>query len=72
MQTLDERARNGFMVRQRQYRDYENDPRALTILAAVHLDPHISTRQIERKIGIPQSTASKILRALHYHAHHIT
>jgi len=27
--------------------------RVITVLAVVHLDPHISTRQIERKIGIP-------------------
>jgi len=52
IRSLTERARNGNLV-QRQHREYENDARAVTILAAVHRDPHVSTRQIEREIGIP-------------------
>ncbi|XP_058805440.1 uncharacterized protein LOC131672314 [Phymastichus coffea] len=73
IKTLTERAREGHLVRQRRHHDYEdNDVRTLTILAAVHLDPHISTRQIERETGIPQSTVSRILRYLNYHAYHIT
>jgi len=48
----------------------KNDVRVITILAVV-LDPHISTRQIEREIGIPQSTVSRILKALRYHSYHI-
>lgn len=73
IRSLTERARNGRLVRQRRRREYdENDARVLTILAIVHMDPHISTRQIERETGFPRSTVSRILRALHYHAYHIT
>lgn len=70
---LTQRARNGRLVRQRRHNEYnENDARALTVLAMVHLDPHVSTRQIEREIGIPQKTCSRILRALNHHPYHIT
>jgi len=30
--------------------------RVITILAMIHLDPHISSRQVEKETGIPQST----------------
>jgi len=70
---LTQRARNGHLVRQRRHHEFnENDARVITVLAVVHLDPHISTRQIEREIGIPQSTVSRILKALRYHPYHIT
>jgi len=61
------------LARQCRHHDFnENDTRVITVLAVVHLDPHISTRQIEREIGIPQSTVSRILKALRYHPYHIT
>lgn len=70
---LTQRARGGHLIRQRRKHEYdENDARVVTILASVHLDPHISTRQIEREIGIPRATVSRILRTLHYHPYHIT
>lgn len=73
IRSLVQRARNGHLVRQRQHHEYdENDARAVTILAIVHLNPHVSTRQIEREIGIPQRTVVRILRALNYHPFHIT
>jgi len=51
IQTLTQRARGGRIARQHRRHEYdENDARALTVLAAVH--PHISSRQIERKIRI--------------------
>ena len=44
--TLSERARNGIPVRERQHREYnENNARAATVLASVHVDPQISTRE---------------------------
>ena len=50
--TLTERARNGILVRQRRHHEYnENDARAVTVLAADHVDPQISTREIEREIN---------------------
>jgi len=32
----------------------ENDARAVAVLAIVHNNPHISTGQIEKELGIPQ------------------
>lgn len=43
----------------------------MTVLAAIHFDPHISSRQIEREIGTSRRTALRILRNLRY-AYHIT
>jgi len=73
IQRLTQRACNGHLVRQRQCHEYdENDARAVTVLAILHNNPHISTRQIERELGIPQKTVSRIVRALKYHPYHIT
>jgi len=70
---LTERARGGHLTRQRRCHEYdETDPRVMTVVAAIHIDPHISSRQIEREIGIPRKTALRILRNLRYHAYHIT
>jgi len=44
----------------------------ITILAMIYLDPHISSRQIEKETGIPQSTVIRILNTRRYHAYHIT
>jgi len=72
IQRLTQRARNGH-VRQRRCHEYdENDARAVAVLAIVHNNPHISTCQIERELGVPQKTVSRILRALKYHPYHIT
>lgn len=49
-----------------------DDPRVLAVLAMVAIDPHISTREIQRRLGIPRSTASRILRNYHFHPYHIT
>lgn len=69
---LTERARGGHLSRQRRHREYdENDPHVVTVLAAIHLDPHTSSRIIEREIGIPRTTALRILKKLKYHAYHI-
>jgi len=35
-------------------------------------DPHISSRQIEREIGIPRRMALRILNVLRYYAYYIT
>jgi len=54
IQTLTQRARNGTLTRQCRHHQYdESDLRAITILAMIHLDLHISSRQIERETGIP-------------------
>jgi len=61
---LTERARGGHLTCQRRCHEYDKtDPRVVTVLAAIHLDPHI--RQIEREIGIPRRMAfERILRKL--------
>jgi len=70
---LTQRARGGHMVRQRRHHEYdENDPRVVAVLAAIHLDPHISSRRVEREIGIPRQTFLRILKALKHRAYHIT
>jgi len=66
------RARGHFNCQRRRHEYDENNARVLTVLAAVHLDRQISSRTIEREIGIPQSTALRILRNLRYHAYHLT
>lgn len=73
LRRLTRRARNGNLVRRRRRRRIDiMDARTITVLAAVHLNPHISSRQIEREIGIPRTTALSILNRLQYHAYHIT
>lgn len=48
-----------------------NDPRLLAVLAMVHMNPHISTREIERRLGVPRTTAHRMLRSAGYHPYHI-
>lgn len=70
---LTTRAREGRLYRERRRHEYgENDNRILTVLAVVHLNPHISSREIARQHGIPKSTVFMILNAQRYHAYHIT
>lgn len=70
---LTQRAREGHMVRQRRNHEYdENDPNVITVLAAIYLDPHTSSRRVHREIGITKSTFLRILKSLKYHAYHIT
>lgn len=50
------RGREGQFARKRRsttQQDYENNPRLIAVLAMVHLDPHVSVREIERDLGIP-------------------
>ena len=70
---LTQRARGGHMVRQRRRHEYgENDNRVVTILAIIHLDPHISARRVEMEIGIPRNTFLRIMKVIQHHAYHIT
>lgn len=48
------------------------DPRAIAILAMIHMNPHISLRDIERDLGVPRSTVQGILKFGRYHPYHIT
>jgi len=48
------------------------DVRVLVILAAVHLNPHNSSYQMEKQTGMPRTTILRILRKHGYHPYHIT
>lgn len=67
------RAQQGKLTRCRVNREYgDDDVRVLAILAAVNINPHISSRQIARQTGIPQRTIVRILRKRKHHPYHIT
>lgn len=68
-----ERHRQGIRRNRRRIMTQNNDdPRIVVVLAMVDLDHHISLREIQRRIGIPRSTASRILRLHRFHPYHIT
>lgn len=58
--------------RQRQQQVHPDNPRTLAILAMIHMNPQISLREIERDLGVPRSTAHRILQSNRYHPYHIT
>ncbi|OXU30683.1 hypothetical protein TSAR_008762 [Trichomalopsis sarcophagae] len=59
------RARRGRLARQRRRREYnEDDARVVTILVVIHLDPRVSSRQVEKEIGISKTTFLRILNRL--------
>ena len=69
------RGRQGNFVRRRRTlneHDHENIPRFLTVLAMVHLNVHVSLREIQLIMGGPRSTASRYLRYARYHPYRIT
>lgn len=67
------RAQLSKLIRYRAKRDYDvDDVRVQTVLAAVHINPHISTREIAGQTGIPQRTVVRILKKKSYHSYHIT
>lgn len=66
------RARQGQLVRVRHHIYDENDVRVLVILSMVHMNPHISSYDIERQSGIPIRAALRILRSQCYRPYHIT
>ncbi|OXU22989.1 hypothetical protein TSAR_006885 [Trichomalopsis sarcophagae] len=59
------RSRNNPLHRQRQRNRLQNnnDPRLLAVLAMVHQNLRISTRQIERELGVPRNTAHRFKMA---------
>ena len=71
---IERRSRRNPLHRERQRNRLRNnnDPRFLAILGMVHLNPHISTRQIERELGIPRSTVHRMLQSIRYRPYHIT
>ena len=56
------------MTRKRQHYQYDaHNVRILAVLACVHNNPHISSRQIKREVGIRYRTVLRILKARKYH-----
>ncbi|XP_050307004.1 uncharacterized protein LOC126743817 [Anthonomus grandis grandis] len=55
------------MIRNRQ----NNEQNVVNVLASVEINPQISTREISRDLGIPQSTVHRILRTHRLHPYHI-
>lgn len=75
IRNLERNCRGGRIFRRQQPREpgfNPNDPRTLAILAIIHMNPHISLREIERDLGVPRSTVQRILRSGRYHPYHIT
>ncbi|XP_036145999.1 uncharacterized protein LOC118646659 [Monomorium pharaonis] len=73
IRNLERRAREGDLKRKRKDHVYdENDNRVVTLLAAIHLNPHVSQRILARELGIPRSTIRRIMKKLKYHPYHIT
>lgn len=69
------RCRRGNIRRQRKRNtidDYRMNPRAITVLAIVHLNPHISIRKIQNEIGIPRETARRYLKFAKFHPYHVS
>lgn len=67
------RARRGNLKRVRNRTQLnDNNVRSLAVLGMIHLNPQISSREIEHQLGIPRSTALRILRTTKFHPYHIT
>lgn len=70
MRNLTRRAEQGSMTRKRR----KTGPREHVLLgvrAIVTENPNISTRDIERRHGVPRSTISRVLRYFKFHPYHI-
>ncbi|CAL1688642.1 unnamed protein product [Lasius platythorax] len=67
------RRHNSFQLPlQERIRPTTNNNNAINVLAAVAVNPHLSTRQISRDSGISKSSVSRILRNNRMHPYHIS
>ena len=64
------RAENGSLKRERR-KSGASEEKSVAVVAAAIVDPHMSTREIEKRHGIPKSTANRILKAQKFHPYHI-
>jgi len=64
------RTESGSLKRERR-KSGAGEVKSTVIVAAGIVDPHISTREIEKHHGIPKSTANRILQAHKFHPYHI-
>lgn len=74
IRNIEIRSRRNPIHRQRQRNRLQNnnDPRVLTILGLVHVNPHISIRQAQCQTGISSTTIHRILHSVQYRPYHIT
>jgi len=49
---------------QRQRNRLQNNNEIFTILELIHINPHISVRQIECQIGIPRTTTHRLVQSI--------
>jgi len=49
-----------------------DDLMVLAVLEMIAINPRVSTRQIERELGIPKSTSHRILTTHNFHPYHVT
>jgi len=52
-----------YLQRQRNILQYNNDPRVLTILRLIYINPHINIHQTEHQIGILRTTNHRLLQS---------
>jgi hypothetical protein len=69
---LRQRQRQCQKRRRRRINVPERDPTVLAVLGMIAINPRVSTRQIERELGIPKSTSHRILTTHNFHPYHIT
>jgi len=48
-----------------------DDLQVVAVLAIAVINPHVSTRQIQRELDIPMSTTHRILVIYNFHSYHI-
>lgn len=73
IQFLEVRQRGRVIQRQRPRRiPAHDDPRVIAVLGMVAMNVHVSLRQIQRELGIPRSTAHRILKTNKFHPYHVT
>lgn len=75
IRAIERRCRQGKFKRTRRSRnqqDLENNPRQIAVVAMVHMNVHVSLREIENTLGVPRSTAHRYLRNVNFHPYHIS
>lgn len=75
IRAIERRCRRGNIGRQRRRYTIDNygmNPRCITVLAMVHLNPHISLRGIQTQVGIPRETARRYLKLAKFHPYHVS
>lgn len=72
IRNIEIRIRRGNLRRQRRKyngNDHVMNPRFLAVVAMVHVNPHVSLREIQRTLGIPKSTGRYLSREVSFLPH---